>query len=216
MSVQKKITWVFANSMKRNEEQTADHRNPMCFVPCVFIFLLEATLDETIFPFATGFAFISSFFFSAIALDRKSLYVWSSSGEQFPSRIWASSFARGTRTLYGVLSTPIMAHVSGSGNTIMPSSLPYVFVSCCVLQGPPHSSSLKSSCALLPPVNRRSSLLKVDDLNLEAPDRRKATYPLSLKDLRSLSTVLGSHSSSQMSCAPLFFSLGTGGFLDKS
>ena len=62
MSVQKKITWVFANSMKRNEEQTADHRNPMCFVPCVFIFLLEATLDETIFPFATGFAFISSFF----------------------------------------------------------------------------------------------------------------------------------------------------------
>ena len=69
-------------------QQLAHHLNTMCLVPCGFILLLEDTLDNTIFPVATLFAFVK--IFAVMAFIRKSMYCWSSSGEQFPSStIWA-------------------------------------------------------------------------------------------------------------------------------
>ena len=78
--------------------------NDMCFVPWVFSFLLERTLEETMLPLADPRCAIISCFFFVMQFDNIALYCSSSSTVQFPSRIDASSFARGTRTLYGILS----------------------------------------------------------------------------------------------------------------
>ena len=95
--------------------------NDMCFVPWVFSFLLERTLEETMLPLADPRCAIISCFFFVMQFDNIALYCSSSSTVQFPSRIDASSFARGTRTLYGTLSFLTTVGRS-SGNTSAASS----------------------------------------------------------------------------------------------
>jgi hypothetical protein len=130
---------------------------------------LDWTPDETVFPPAwtddNPFDLSNNSLFSfTIAFESMSLQWDNLSTEQFPLRMDVSSFRRGTRTLYGELFIVTEWESSTAGKSNRGSSVPYVLVSFCMLQGP---KTILSTSSLMYDIGNGSS--SCDDACLDTP-----------------------------------------------